>query len=84
MQLRRVRADKAQVDRYITELWIPYNRELGEIIETERLSNTYDLENEVEWQVEKFEEATDFGSRLMTSRSRLRRLRRLRQPLQAS
>lgn len=34
MQLRRVRADKAQVDRYITELWIPYNRELGEIIET--------------------------------------------------
>ncbi|ERG97524.1 MAG: acetyltransferase [Haloquadratum sp. J07HQX50] len=59
MQLRRVRADKAQVDRYITELWIPYNRELGEIVETEGLSDTSDLENEVEWQVEKFEEPTN-------------------------
>lgn len=55
MQLRRVRAEEAPMRRYLTELWVPYHHELGEIVESKGLADTFALEDELAWQIEQFE-----------------------------
>ncbi|ERG90269.1 MAG: hypothetical protein J07HQW1_00287 [Haloquadratum walsbyi J07HQW1] len=49
MQFRQVRAERIPIDRYMAELWIPYHRELGEIINSEGLSASFDREDEIKW-----------------------------------
>jgi len=37
------------------ELWLPYTRELGEVVEAHGLTPEFDVESEVEWQVDRFD-----------------------------
>lgn len=86
MQLRRVRAEEAPMRRYLTELWVPYHHELGEIVESKGLADTFALEDELAWQIEQFETP---DSRLWVALDGLAdptvpcRSRRLRQRLRA-
>jgi len=52
MQIRRVRATESAVRRYIEELWIPYCHELGEIVESEGLAETFEVADELDWHLE--------------------------------
>lgn len=55
MHIRRVRAADGPIRRYVEELWLPYNRELGEVVEAQGLSSEFDIEAEIEWQVDRFD-----------------------------
>lgn len=37
------------------ELWLPFNRELGEVVEAQGLSSEFDIEEEIEWQIDRFD-----------------------------
>ncbi|NKE38087.1 GNAT family N-acetyltransferase [Natronococcus sp. JC468] len=39
------------------ELWLPYRRELGEVVESQGLSSEFDIETEIEWHIDRFETA---------------------------
>ena len=52
MHIRRTKAAEGPIRRYIKELWVPYNRELGETIEAQGLSTEFDIEAEIEWQID--------------------------------
>lgn len=55
MHIRRVRAAEEPIRRYMEELWLPFNRELGEEAQAQGLSSEFDLEEEIEWQVDRFD-----------------------------
>ncbi len=42
------------IRRYVEELWLPYRREPEEVVEREGLSPEFDLEAEIEWQIDRF------------------------------
>jgi hypothetical protein len=57
MHIRRVRASDGPIRRYMEELWLPYRRELGEMVEAQGLSSEFDIETEIEWHIDRFETA---------------------------
>ena len=77
MQMRRVRATEAAVRRYMEELWVPYCRELGEIVESAGLADEFEIADELDWHVDRLdspetrlwvalEDAADPSARLAT------------------
>lgn len=55
MEIRRVKPGEGAIRRYMDELWVPYSRELGEVVETHGLSSEFDMEAEIEWQINRFD-----------------------------
>ena len=69
MEIRRVGAAEGPIRRYVEELWLPYMRELEEVVERVGLSPEFDLEAEIEWQTDRFDAA---DSRLWVALEELR------------
>jgi ribosomal protein S18 acetylase RimI-like enzyme len=59
MHIRRVRANEDSMRRYMEELWVPYCRELAEIVESEGLSEEFEIEDEIDWQLDQYDSATN-------------------------
>ncbi|PSP15599.1 GNAT family N-acetyltransferase [Halobacteriales archaeon QH_10_67_13] len=57
MEIRPVEAAEGPIRRYIEELWLPYMRELEEVVKGEGLSPEFDVEAEIEWQIDRFDAA---------------------------
>lgn len=55
MHIRRVRAAEGPIRRYVEELWLPFNREMGKVVEAHGLSSEFDIEAEIEWQIDRFD-----------------------------
>ncbi|WP_254864718.1 GNAT family N-acetyltransferase [Halovivax gelatinilyticus] len=47
MQIRRLSSDDAAVARYVEELWIPYHRDMGAVVESHELVEDEDTVREV-------------------------------------
>ncbi|SDR17106.1 GNAT family N-acetyltransferase [Natronobacterium texcoconense] len=56
MEIRRLPADEKPVRRYLEELWLPYNRELGELLDDFSLADDVDIvSEELEYRLERHE-----------------------------
>lgn len=56
MEIYSLPADEAAVRRYVDELWLPYHRELEEIVDAHALADTDDIvDAEVEFRLERLE-----------------------------
>lgn len=55
MDIRRVPAEEAPLRRYVEELWLPYQRELGTVLEAFALAEDADPADEIAFRMDKLE-----------------------------
>ena len=56
MHIRRVRSEDEEMRRYVEECWLPYNRDLEETVSAHALDVGDDLDREVEFHLEMFDD----------------------------